>query len=109
MLFGAIDHSTLFHILYGVWCAHARLRLGTMLAVAWAWEWFEETDIEPLDPLPGWGRIINPSPLNAIVDVAVAVVGYYATLRLERRVKERRGPDPAAHDGPSAPSPRSPP
>jgi hypothetical protein len=86
-----LDYWSLFHAFFGFIMAHAGRQLATTVAWAWAWEWFEETDLEPLAGSPAFGVLVNVSPLNAIADVAIAVLAFLLTRRIERFV---RAPSP---------------
>lgn len=78
MFFDALDYWSLFHAFFGVIMAHMGTRLSTLLVWAWAWEWFEETDLEPFASST-FGLVGNVNPLNAVVDVALAVITFTIT------------------------------
>lgn len=67
-----IDAWTLGHIAYGFIAAGVRLPFWPTLALALGWEWFEETDVEPLSD---W-YFGNVSPLDGALDVIVALLAW---------------------------------
>jgi len=70
------DLWAVWHVLFGAACGALRLRWQSTLALAFAWEWVEAV---------GWGLVgADPSPVNSLWDVSVALLARWAALRICR-------------------------
>lgn len=82
MLYGALDYWSLFHISFGYYAAHSRLKAYATFTIAVVWEWLEYLFMQSgFQPLMGstFGALGNPSALNSVADVAFAMLAWSAT------------------------------
>lgn len=82
-LVALFDLWTVGHALWGVFFAWRRATFWMVVALAFAWEWFENTVLQPV----GWGEPGNP--MNSLVDVAVAVAVCGAIVLVRDRTLDR--------------------
>jgi hypothetical protein len=80
------DLWTLGHAAWGLFFAWRRASFWMVVALAFAWEWFENTVMLPLN----WGE--PGRPFNSLADVAVAVLACAAAvaIRAALTAKENR-------------------
>jgi hypothetical protein len=80
-----LDSWSVGHAAWGLFFAWRRARFWMVVALAFAWEWFENTVLVSA----GWGEPGNP--INSVVDVAVAVLACGAGVALRAMLTAQRG------------------
>lgn len=80
-----VDVWTLGHAAWGLFFAWRRAGFWMVVALAFAWEWFENTVLLEV----GWGEPGNP--FNSMADVVVAVVACGAAVAARAFLTAERG------------------
>lgn len=80
-----LDVWSLGHAAWGLFFAWRRASFWAVVALAFAWEWFENTVLAPVN----WGEPGNP--INSVVDVAVAVLACAAAVAVRAFLTAKPG------------------